>query len=259
MMLRYLLPAMAAIGLLAGCGMFGDDQPETAPAASPPKEGEFPNLGSVPQEAPPSTPKVEREKLIQGLQADKANAEYSDEKLGEETANVPPAEAPPPGPPKPEKPKDAANGEGTDDEAAAADGSKDAAETSDEDQAKAEAPPPPPAPTDMSLATALIYFGESTAELTDFDRSVLADVASMYVRERGKIVHVVGHTSGNEQAAAGTDADLAKARADAVAQTLISLGVSAKDVVTSSGGSKFDESNPNGIAANRRVEIYIGA
>ena len=44
-------------------------EPEAAPAASPPKEGEFPNLGNVPQEAPPSTPRIEREQLIQGLQS----------------------------------------------------------------------------------------------------------------------------------------------------------------------------------------------
>lgn len=258
MKLHFVLPAAAALSLLAGgCSMF-EDEPETAPAAKPAEEGEFPNLGNVPQEAPPSTPKVEREKLVQGLQADKANAEYTSETLGEETANVPAAEPPPPGPPKPETPPEGAEGkDGGEDEAAAAesDESKEAAE--DGEDAKAEEPPP--VPSDLGEATALIYFGEATAELTDFDRSVLADVASLYVRQRGSRVYVIGHTSTNERAAEAGDADLATARAAEVAQTLMSLGVPANMLVTSSGGAKYDESSPNGVAANRRVEIYIGA
>lgn len=257
MKLYFVLPAVAALSLLTGgCSMF-EDEPEAAPAASPPKEGEFPNLGTVPQQAPPSTPKVEREALISGLQADKANAEYTGERLGEETANVPPAESPPPGPPKPEAPAEGAEGEaGQDEEAAATDEESEAADA-DGDEEKAEQPPPVPA--DLGEATALIYFGEATAELTDFDRSVLADVASMYVRQRGSHVYVIGHTSTNERAAEAGETDLATARAAEVAQTLMSLGVPANMLVTSSGGAKYDESNPNGVAANRRVEIYIGA
>lgn len=256
MKLHFVLPAAVALGLLAGgCSMF-EDEPEAAPAASPPKEGEFPNLGNVPQEAPPSTPRIEREQLIQGLQADKANAEYTGEALGESVANVEPAAAPPPGPPKPEEPAAAEGEEGDDEEAAAAAEESDEA-AADADEEKAEQPPPVPA--DLGEATALIYFGEATAELTDFDRSVLADVASMYVRQRGSRVYVIGHTSTNERAAEAGETDLATARAAEVAQTLMSLGVPANMLVTSSGGAKYDESSPNGVAANRRVEIYIGA
>lgn len=256
MKLHFVLPAAVALGLLAGgCSMF-EDEPEAAPAASPPKEGEFPNLGNVPQEAPPSTPRIEREQLIEGLQADKANAEYTGERLGEETANVPPAESPPPGPPKPEAPAEGAEGQEGDDEEADAE-AEDSDEAAAEDEAKAAEPPP--VPSDLGEATALIYFGEATAELTDFDRSVLADVASMYVRQRGSHVYVIGHTSTNERAAEAGETDLATARAAEVAQTLMSLGVPANMLVTSSGGAKYDESSPNGVAANRRVEIYIGA
>jgi len=252
MNLRYVLPAVAALGLLTGgCGLFGDDEPETAPAAKPAEEGEFPNLGTVPEEAPAATPKVEREQLIQGLQADRANAEYTGETLDESVANVAPAAAPPPGPPKPEAPpQDAGAGE------------EGAGEEDTDEEAEAEQPAAPPEvaalPADLGEATALIYFGETTAALTDFDRSVLADVASMYVRQRGSRVRVIGHVSGNEKSAAA-DGDLATARAEAVAQALISLGVPASALETSTGGTRYDESTPNGVAANRRVEIYIGS
>lgn len=253
MKLHFVLTAAMALGLLAG-GCSTDDEPETAPAAKPADEGEFPNLGTVPQEAPPATPKVEREKLIQGLQADKANAEYTGETLDETVANVEPAAAPPPGPPKPEAPAEGAEAEeGGADEAAAAE----TEEPADDEAAKADEPPP--VPDDLGEATALIYFGEATAELTDFDRSVLADVAAMYVRQRGSHVYVIGHTSTNERAAEAGETDLATARAAEVAQTLMSLGVPANMLVTSSGGAKYEETSPNGVAANRRVEIYIGA
>jgi outer membrane protein OmpA-like peptidoglycan-associated protein len=234
---------MVAALCLAVSGCAGDEE---APPSTATKE-DFPNLASVPDEPPPSTPKVEREALIQGLQADRANAEYTGEPLDETVANVPPAEPPPPGPPKPEA-AESEEGEG---------------EADAEEEAEAEEPAvTTPAevaalPADLGEPTALIYFAGDTATLTDHDRAVLTDVAKAYTQQRGSRVRVIGHAARAESGAA--EPDLASARADAVAQTLIALGVPANALETSTGGATYDESQPNGVASNRRVEVYIGS
>jgi outer membrane protein OmpA-like peptidoglycan-associated protein len=253
-MMRYFLPAAAALGLvLSGCS--SDEQKSTTESSAPAKTSEaekFPNLATVPDQAPPSTPKVERDKLVQGLLADRAHAEYSGEKLGEDTANVTAAAPPPPAPPAPEsaaKPPEGENGE--------------------QAEASSDKPAEPPAPTevaalpvDLGQPTALIYFAGDTAALTDRDRAILSDVASKYKGERGSRVRVIGHASATEKPAgtSGSEgSDLALARADAVAKTLIGMGVPANALETSTGGATYDESQPTGVAANRRVAVYIGS
>jgi outer membrane protein OmpA-like peptidoglycan-associated protein len=250
-MMRYFLPAAAALGLILG-GCSSDEQKSTTESAAPAKTGEpekFPNLASVPDQPPPSTPTVERDKLVQGLLADRAHAEYSSEKLGEDTANVAAATPPPPAPPAPEsatKPAEGENGE--------------------QAEASAEKPAEPPAPTevaalpvDLGQPTALIYFAGDTAALTDRDRAILSDVASKYKGERSSRVRVIGHASATEKTGGGEGSDLALARADAVAKTLIGMGVPANALETSTGGATYDESQPTGVAANRRVAVYIGS
>ena len=81
------------------------------------------------------------------------------------------------------------------------------------------------------------------------------------VSERGSRVRVIGHASATEKAAGsgGEGSDLALTRADAVAKTLINMGVPANALETSTGGATYDESQPTGVAANRRVAIYIGS
>jgi len=96
--------------LVAGCSSSEEEQ---AAAEAQPEQGseEFPNLGTVPDHAPESTPKIEREKLLQELAADRDNAEYTDEVLNEDTARVPAAEPPPASAAAPEATADAAGGE----------------------------------------------------------------------------------------------------------------------------------------------------
>jgi outer membrane protein OmpA-like peptidoglycan-associated protein len=247
-MTRFLLPAAAALCLVLG-GCSSDEQKSTAGASAPApaKPEQFPNLATVPDQPPPTTPKVERDKLVQGLLADRAHAEYTDEKLGEDTANVPGAAPPPPAPPAPDdkaKPAEGSSGEQT--------------EASPEKPAAQPAPTEVAAlPTDLGEPTALIYFASDTAGLTDRDRAILTDVASKYKGERTSRVRVIGHASATEKGAG--DADLATARADAVAKTLIGMGIPAKALETSTGGASYDESQPTGVAANRRVAIYIGS
>ena len=256
-MTRFFVPAAAALCLvLSGCS--SDEQKSTAESSAPAKTSEsqtFPNLATVPDQPPPSTPKVERDKLVQGLLADRAHAEYTDQKLGEDTANVAAATPPPPAPPAPEsatKPAEGASGEQTE-------------ATADKPADK----PAPPAPTevaalpaDLGQPTALIYFGSDTAILTDRDRAILSDVASQYKGERTSRVRVIGHASTTEKTpgqSSGDGADLALERADAVAKTLIGMGVPANALETSTGGATYDESLETGVAANRRVAVYIGS
>jgi outer membrane protein OmpA-like peptidoglycan-associated protein len=255
-MTRILVSAAAALCLVLGS--CSSDEPKStaeSPAPAKPSEGEkFPNLASVPDQAPPSTPKVERDKLVQGLLADRAHAEYTGEKLDEATANVAGATPPPPAPPAPESAAKPADGEGGEQAEASAD-------------KPTEEPAPAPTevaalPADLGQPTALIYFAGDTAALTDRDRAILTDVVSQYKGERGSRVRVIGHASATEKAAAssgGEGADLALTRADAVAKTLIGMGVPANALETSTGGATYDESQPTGVAANRRVAIYIGS
>ena len=97
--LRWKLKGMLLAAALIAGGCSSSDEAAEAPgsAATPVESGseEFPNLGTVPDQAPESTPKIERDKLLQQLAADRANAEYTDEPLTEETTMVPPAPPPP--------------------------------------------------------------------------------------------------------------------------------------------------------------------
>jgi outer membrane protein OmpA-like peptidoglycan-associated protein len=231
--------------LVAACG--SSSQPEQA-GTKPVSSSEFPNLATVPNEAPKVTPRPERDQLLQGLTADRANAEYSGEVLDAGSANLPPAPPPPPAPPVPEG---AAAG-GT---PAAADAG--ATAESATPPAESSTPPPPQTaalPTNLGDPAALIYFNEGSTDLTDQDRAVLHDVTQMYRRERNSRLRVIGHASKGEGGATATT------RADVVAKTLAELGVpaSAIEIVSGSGGRIYDESQPTGAAANRRVEIFLG-
>lgn len=83
--------ASAAILLaatLAGCGMFGGDEPP-APATS---NESYPDLKDVPSQAPATTSLDEREDIAEGLVSDRENAMHSDQALRGGTE--PPAPAP---------------------------------------------------------------------------------------------------------------------------------------------------------------------
>src|SRR5262245_58137415 len=91
------LPVMLLVAMLLGGCSSSSEEESAATGTTPVEPGseDFPNLGTVPDQAPESTPKFEREKLLQQLAADRANAEYTDETLDESTTQVPAAEPPP--------------------------------------------------------------------------------------------------------------------------------------------------------------------
>ncbi len=121
---------------LAGCsqlsGLFGGDEEPTAAAQS---EEEFPNLATVPDAPPPVMPRAERDRIAEGLLADRANAEYTEQSLPDLVPDLPGAEPPPP-PPAEEETK----GEG--------DESTPEAEASATLELPAEPPAPEPAPVE---------------------------------------------------------------------------------------------------------------
>lgn len=111
---------------------------------------------------------------------------------------------------------------------------------------------------------AVVQFADGSANLSARDQLVIADAARL-ATQRGGMVRVVGHTADH---ASGTNAarremkllEISSRRAEAVAAELIRQGVPASSLVLEAAGSdrpRYVEATPAGIAANRRVEIYL--
>lgn len=101
------IACVLSVALLGGCSAVSDmfeDEPVTESAVSTPPEATddqpFPNLSTVPDEPPPTSSPEERAAILEGLAADRENAEYTDETLGQQATapSPPPAAAPPPAP-----------------------------------------------------------------------------------------------------------------------------------------------------------------
>jgi len=250
--LRWTLKGMLLAAALIAGGCSSSDEAAEAPgsAATPVESGseEFPNLGTVPDQAPESTPKIERDKLLQQLAADRANAEYTDEPLTEETTMVPAA---PPPPASTAPPAATAGGDES--------GSGDPAEQAE--SAAASLPPPEVAalPPTSGDTAAVIFFLPGSDSMTDRDRAILHDVALLQRRQQIKRLTVVGHASKSELAESeAAQLDMALARANAVAAQLMQEGVPSSIIQTATGaGTVYDETGAQGAAANQRVEILL--
>ncbi len=66
---------------LAGCEVFGSEEPEPQRVATATTEGQEPNLGDVPSEAPQTSSQTARQEVREGLLADRSQARYTDETL----------------------------------------------------------------------------------------------------------------------------------------------------------------------------------
>jgi outer membrane protein OmpA-like peptidoglycan-associated protein len=104
-----------------------------------------------------------------------------------------------------------------------------------------------------------IMFAADSAELPTPERVKIREIARVLRSIPGIKIQVAGHTT-----IAGTETEqleLSKARAQSVADYLVSLGACEKDNVSIIGyGSRrpiADNSTPQGMAANRRVDITI--
>lgn len=260
--LRLALPGMLLVVMLLTVGCSSSDEPEQAASTGEPAEAgneDFPNLGTVPDQAPESTPKIEREKLLQQLAADRDNAEYTSEILNEDAARVPAAAPPPASTIPPEARGAAESSEGGEEASSETEG----ASEEQPESAAASLPPPEVAalPATSGNTAAVIFFQPGSDSMTDRDRAILHDVAVLQRRQQVPRLTIVGHSSKAEMSESDTSGGLAMAlaRANAVAAQLMAEGVpsSAIQTATSSDGA-YDESGSQGGTPNQRVEIVLG-
>lgn len=253
---------------------FWGTEPEPQVLSASAEDGEFPNLATVPDEAPMTTSAEERGEIAEGLIADRGEADYTDEVLTGQpqvaaAAMPPPADggslaAAPmpeemPAVPEPalmEQPQMAALppvGETTASPVTVDMGALDSA----------PAPTTAPALIGGGQPIGLIYFDHASASLDREAKSVLRNVAQ--IASNGGTVKIIGHAS---MRTATTDLtehklvnfDVSVARAGAVANELIRLGVSPDKVQIASASDElpvFYEFMPTGEAGNRRTEIYL--
>src|SRR5437867_3141053 len=100
-------PARIGVALLLALGGCSTVASWFTPAPAPtrvstqPVSGDkpYPNLASVPNQPPPVTTPAERKALVEGLSADRANAQYSEQALTDQPTGVAPAAPPAPAPP----------------------------------------------------------------------------------------------------------------------------------------------------------------
>lgn len=243
---RVLAGALAA-GLLAlsGCAALKEStqSPEQAAAEQPATistEGakdEFPNLAEVPDAPQPQLSPEEREEIMADMAADRANATFSQ----------PQGEAPP-----------LETAAGTDVFATSLIISGDAT------TAREQVAGLPAGGQGPGQLAAIIFFGHGSSDLDGRDRSVLRDVAELQ-RQRGGKLRLVGHSSSRTRNTTPDEHQLANfdmslARAEAVQEELLALGVASEVVQAEAVGDAepvYHEFMPSGEAGNRRVEIFL--
>ncbi len=109
-------------------------------------------------------------------------------------------------------------------------------------------------PFDGSLQVAVIQFGPSSTGLDGVDSAVLARVAEIQ-RDNGGIVRIVAHAAQDRD-----NVDVSRRRALAIAQELRRLGVPTSQMVAEAASDEepiYQASTARGLAANRRVEVFI--
>ncbi len=114
------------------------------------------------------------------------------------------------------------------------------------------------------VKVATIVFGDGSSKLSTIDTQILRSVSAIY-RERGGRVFVVGHASSRTRTVDSArhrqiNQQLSAARANAVSNALISLGIPRNAIVVSAKADTtpmYYEVMPSGEAGNRRAEIFI--
>lgn len=109
-------------------------------------------------------------------------------------------------------------------------------------------------PFDGSLKVAVIQFGPSSTSLDGVDSAVLSRVAEIQ-RDNGGTVRIVAHAAQDRD-----NLDVSRRRALAIAQELRRLGVPISRMVAEAASDAepiYQTSTARGLAANRRVEVFI--
>ena len=273
--------------LLAGCGMFGSGSGESAPAAQDAGNQPYPNLGTVPMQAPVPTPATERDAIQAGLVADQESAASGAEQpapgmppapaqtmteakpqqtagLSTQTLPLPPPQWPviaAPGTPfyaNPAAPLPKVGGRELLYPAPYAPFLAGAAAPGYTSGYAANASGLPAAGQPL----AVIFFAEGSAALSGQDMAVLGNVAQIQ-KQRGGRLRLVGHASERVGAAGDQEAanqQISLARAQAVAGALVQLGMAQDSLGVVAVGSQLPvnpETTAAGEAGNRRVEVFL--
>lgn len=249
---RLVLAAMMAA--LGACSTLADldPRPGLIPHVDQPVPGAdqpYPNLASVPNAPPPTTPKATRVELQQKLAADTTATTFQPD-----TGAAPPVPAPPAPLPQsfitaqqpvqlPPTAPSSAGGAGTKAAAAAA-------------PALGALGPPE--------RLAIVLFAEGSSQIDPAQVAKLRPVLRL-LRERGGALEIVGHAS--RAAGAGGSAEdkianfnLSLDRANAVARALMGLGVRPAELIVSAEGDSAPVAavaGLSGAAANQRADIYL--
>lgn len=289
-MLAFLLAACESPSWLDPTEVFGG--PTQPPEVIDPSQaelepgGDYPNLASVPDRRPRPSPEAQRKRLSKGLRADRENARYSDQNLTAANTALPPAVPPKPAPrepdgetatyttPAPPEPMPAPP-------AALLAAVAGAVTAPDLPQGAPPLPEPGLAVDSGGRASlaegtpriegvapgelvGVVYFADGEDQPDSGNRALLQDLVLLH-QQRGGVLRVIGHDSLARKAPDPVDDRMAKlalslGRADKVAALLIDLGARRKalEVIAAADSSPvYDESNPNGAAGNRRVEIFL--
>jgi len=260
-----------AVGLLAGCTVFAEEEAAPATIQAETDDSAFPTVGSVPDAAPEvSTTAEERVEITEELMADNAAAADPD-------AVYTQVETPPPsGTTAPSALPPIPNATGAALPTTGASTAYYATEYSAGGQVA----------VDYSVLDgyggtgggqtgyygagepgqpiALIYFQHGSSSLSAEDRRIIGEVAQLQ-RAQGGVIRIVGHASmrtANADPQSHEDANyrMSLARANAVAEALMSAGLRAENVQVAAQGSadpEYYEFTPTGEAGNRRAEIYL--
>jgi outer membrane protein OmpA-like peptidoglycan-associated protein len=249
------------------------------------QSGDFPKLSSVPEQPRQASTAAERADAAAGLAADRSNARYSGQHLtagGLETpANAPAApavaqqigavttqapqvsQAPATAVPAPRQ-IPASSIVST--PPAAAPAQPMPAPSASDTMAQVVVTPPPqaPQPPPRSELAAVIYFADGSDDLNANDRAVLRDIVALS-RERNARVRVIGHASARTRTVDPIEhrvvnLEISQRRADAVANSLISMGLPRERVRVEAQADAqpiYHEFMPTGEAGNRRAEIFL--
>jgi len=105
----------------------------------------------------------------------------------------------------------------------------------------------------------VIYFNNGSTGLSQDDRKLLGQVASIQ-RRSGAMVRIVGHASMGDRPGNAANYNISMARANAIVQALMELGVPPASLQAAAVGDqqpRYAESMPAGEAGNRRAEIFL--
>ena len=107
-------------------------------------------------------------------------------------------------------------------------------------------------------ANLMIHFATDKANITDYSRPLVKKFAEFLIKNKGSLVHIIGHTDwrGSDQ----YNMALSKRRAKAVRDALIEYGVSASRLSTEGKGERepiASNKTAEGMALNRRTEVRL--